>query len=97
MQMSAPTALSGLCNWRDEAGVPLPTGPPVLLPPAGSPLSRVHVANSGCGEYKLECVCVCACVRACVCVCVLVYCMCTNAPVNNNSIVELTCTVCVIV
>ena len=28
---------------------PLPTGPPVLLPPAGSPPNEGHVANSGCG------------------------------------------------
>ena len=34
-----PTAPRGPCNWNGEAGVPgpLPTGPPVLLPLAGSP------------------------------------------------------------
>ena len=33
-----PTALRRPCSWGDKARVwPLPTGPPVLLPPAGSP------------------------------------------------------------
>ena len=70
-------------HWGGHADVeirlvsPLPMGPPVLLLPAGAhPLNGVHVASSGCGQYKNKyvctyvcvCVCVCACTRVCCCV-----------------------------
>ena len=44
----------------------LPTGPPVLLPPAGSPLISGHLANSGSGNTSTStsvCMCVCVCVH----------------------------------
>ena len=50
---------------------PLPTGPIVLLPSAGSPPEWGHIANSGCGNTSTS-VCVCVCAHACVCVCVCV-------------------------
>ena len=33
---------------------PLPTGPPVLLPPTGSHPEWGHVASSGSGKYKYK-------------------------------------------
>ena len=69
---------------------PLPMGPPVLLPPAGSPPEWGHVASSGSGKYKYKykykCVCVrvrvrvrVGVVRASVCVRVCA-CVCTCRP-----------------
>ena len=64
---------------------PLPTGPPVLLPSAGSPLDGGHVANSGsvntsvhvCCVHTFVCMCACMCVHACVRACVHV-CACVD-------------------
>ena len=50
---------------------PLPMGPPVLLPPAGSPpkwrgRGGGHIVNCGCSKYKYMCMCVFAVYPVCM-------------------------------
>ena len=62
VRVSRSTGVDGRMMWRINnlgplthwsvvhvGGAPLPTGPPVLLPPSGSPPERGHIASSGCG------------------------------------------------
>ena len=50
--------LTGRAAGKMRLVSPLPMGPPVLLPPAGSPLNGGHIASSGCGKYKYKYKCV---------------------------------------
>ena len=68
--MSTPTALRGPCNWKMRLLSPLPTGPPVLLPSAGSPpkwepRSQFWQWNASTTSVR---VCVCVCIFMCACV-----------------------------
>ena len=49
-------------SWKMRLVFPLPTGPPVLLPPAGS-MGGGHGASSGCGKYKYKYKCVHVCMH----------------------------------